>query len=180
VLTEADDPQPSDAYGRSKLAAERALARSGVPFTILRPVLVCGPDPKGNLRALLRLCALPVPLPFAALTLPRSLVSVANLVAAIVHVLHDEASNGETYVVADPQPVSLAEIAAALRAGFGKSPGLFAVPPGLLRWGLTALGRGHNWEQLNGALSVDPAKLIASGWRPDPDTKAALAAMVRG
>jgi hypothetical protein len=29
-------------------------------------------------------------------------------------------------------------------------------------------------------LVVDPAKLIAAGWRPDLDTAAGLAAMVRG
>src|SRR6202035_5436415 len=121
--------------------------------------------------------ALPLPLPFGALANLRSLVSIENLVAAIDHVLRSDATNGQTYLVADPQPVSLAEIVTALRAGRGKPPGLFAAPPGLIRLGLTALGRGHNWDQLNGQLNVDPAKLIAPGWRPGPDTQAALAAM---
>jgi UDP-glucose 4-epimerase len=179
VLTEADAPQPTDDYGRSKLAAEAALARSGVPFTVLRPVLVYGPNAKGNLRALVRLCALPLPLPFGALAKRRSLVSAQNLAAAILHVLGHGACRGETYVVADPQPLSLAEIVAALRAGMGKAPGLIAVPPAVIRLGLAALGRTHNWDQLDGQLVVDPSKLIASGWRPDPDTKAALAAMGR-
>ena len=177
VLTEADEPRPTDPYGRSKLAAEQAVARSGVPFTVLRPVLVYGPGVKGNLRALARLAALPLPLPFGALTNQRSLVSIENLVAAIDHVLASDATNGETYLVADPQPMSLAEIVTALRAGCGKPPGLFAAPPGLIRLGLAMLGRSHNWDQLNGQLIVDPAKLIATGWMPEADTKAALAAM---
>jgi nucleoside-diphosphate-sugar epimerase len=177
VLTEADAPQPTDPYGRSKLAAEIALARFGVPFTVLRPVLVYGPGAKGNLRALVRLCALPVPLPFGALTNRRSLVSVQNLAAAILHVLARDACRGETYVVADPQPLALPDIVTALRAGLGKAPGLIAVPGGLIRLGLAALGRAHHWDQLNGQLIVDPNKLIVSGWRPDPDTKAALATM---
>jgi nucleoside-diphosphate-sugar epimerase len=177
VLTEADVPIPTDPYGRSKLAAEIALARSGVPFTVLRPVLVYGPGAKGNLRALMRLCALPVPLPFGALANPRSLLSMQNLAAAILHVLSRDACCGETYVVADPQPLSLPEIVTALRAGLGKRPGLIAVPGGLIRLGLAALGRAHNWDQLDGQLIVAPNKLIASGWRPDPDTKAALAAL---
>jgi nucleoside-diphosphate-sugar epimerase len=178
VLTEADEPRPTDPYGRSKRAAEIAVSRSGVPFTVLRPVLVYGPGVKGNLRALMRLAALPIPLPFGAFTNRRSLVSVENLVAAIAHTLRNDTSRGETYVVADPQPVSLADMVAALRDGLGKAPGLIAVPPGLVRFGLTAIGRGHNWDQLNGPLIVDPAKLIAAGWRPNPDTKGALAAMV--
>jgi nucleoside-diphosphate-sugar epimerase len=51
VVSERDTPRPTDAYGRSKLAAERAVVASGVPFTILRPVLVYGPGVKGNFRA---------------------------------------------------------------------------------------------------------------------------------
>ena len=177
ILTEADTPRPTDPYGRSKLAAEIALARSGADFTVLRPVLVYGPGVKGNLRALARLAALPIPLPFGAFTNVRSVLSISNLVAAIAHVLHHAPSNRETYVVADPKPVSLADIVAALHAGQGKKPRLFAVPKALVRLGLAALGRRHNWDQLDGQLVVDPNKLIAAGWRPDPDTAAGLAAM---
>src|SRR5262245_26921032 len=41
-LTENDPPRPTDAYGRSKLAAEEAVRASNVPHTIFRPVLVYG------------------------------------------------------------------------------------------------------------------------------------------
>ena len=180
VVSETDEPRPTDPYGRSKLAAERAVAQSGVPFTILRPVLVCGPGVKGNLRALIKLAALPVPLPFGALTARRSLVSLASLASAIAFVLHPNACAGETYVVADPEPLTLAEIATALRRGLGRKPGLVAVPPPLLRLALATLGRGANWEQINGALVADPRKLVAAGWRADADTTGALAAMMRG
>ena len=179
ALTEDDAPRPTDPYGRSKLAAEIALARSGADFTVLRAVLVYGPGVKGNLRALLRLAALPVPLPFGAFTNLRSVLSVCNLVAAITHVLRHAASGGQTYVVADLHPVSLADIVTALRAGLGKAPRLLATPPELIRIGLTMLGRSRSWDQLSGQLVVDPDKLIATGWRPDLDTTAGLAAMAR-
>jgi UDP-glucose 4-epimerase len=113
------------------------------------------------------------------LTSRRSLVSAQNLCAAVVHVLRHEACRGETYVVADPRPLSLPEIVAALRAGLGKAPGLIAVPPGVIRLGLAAIGRARTWDQLGGQLVVDPGKLIAAGWWPDADTQAALAAMAR-
>jgi nucleoside-diphosphate-sugar epimerase len=179
AVSERDEPRPTDPYGRSKLAAERAVARSGVPFTILRPVLVYGPGVKGNLRALMRLAALPVPLPFGALTARRSLLSLANLAAAITFALRHDACAGETYVVADPAPLTVAEIVAALRRGIGRKPGLIAVPPALLRLGLAVLGRGANWEQINGVLVAEPGKLLAAGWRADGDTAGALAEMMR-
>jgi UDP-glucose 4-epimerase len=179
LLTEADVPRPTGPYGRSKLAAEIAVAKSGVPFTVLRPVLVYGPGVKGNLRTLIRLAVLPVPLPFGALTNRRSLVGIDNLVAAIIHVLGHAASRGETYVVADPRPVSVAEIVTALRNGAGRRPWLVAVPPGVMRLGLAMGGRDRDFAQIGGALVVDPRKLIASGWHPDADTLAGLAAMAR-
>jgi nucleoside-diphosphate-sugar epimerase len=180
VVSERDEPRPTDPYGRSKLAAERAVAGSGVPFTILRPVLVYGPGVKGNLRALMRLAALPVPLPFGALSARRSLLNLANFAAAIAFVLRRDGCAGETCVVADPSPLTFAEIVAALRHGIGRKPGLIAVPPALIRLGLTALGRGANWEQINGALVVDTGKLLAAGWRAERDTAGALAEMMRG
>jgi UDP-glucose 4-epimerase len=177
VLTEEDTPEPTDPYGRSKLAAETALARSGVDFTVLRPVLVYGPGVKGNLGMLARLAALPVPLPFGAFANRRSLLGIGNLVAAIAFVLGHAGSARETYVVSDLQPVSLAQIVKALRAGMGRRPGLIKMPPGLIRLGLTMLGRGRYWDQLGGQLIVNPGKLVIAGWRPETDTATGLAAM---
>lgn len=178
VLTEDDAPEPTDPYGRSKLAAEIALGRSGIEFTVLRPVLVYGRGVKGNLHALARLAALPLPLPFGAFTNRRSLLSIGNLVAAIAFVLRDPHSSGMTYVVSDLQPVSLAEIVNALRAGIGRPPGLLNVPPAIIRGGLAMLRRGRHWDQLGGQLVVNPGKLVTAGWRPQTDTAAGLAAMV--
>ena len=66
VVTEADEPWPITAYDRAKLAAEEEIRRSGVPFTILRPVIVYGPGAKANIALIMRIAALPLPLPFGA------------------------------------------------------------------------------------------------------------------
>src|SRR5262249_46624473 len=63
VLRETDAPHPTDAYGRSKLAAEDAVRAAGVPFTILRPVLIYGAGVKGNFARLMELARKPWPLP---------------------------------------------------------------------------------------------------------------------
>src|SRR6516164_103040 len=55
VLSEADDPEPTDAYGRSKLAAERGLAELDLDWVSLRAALVYGPGVKGNMAQLMRL-----------------------------------------------------------------------------------------------------------------------------
>jgi UDP-glucose 4-epimerase len=179
VLTETDPPRPTDAYGRSKLAAETAVRASNVPFTILRPVLIYGPGVKGNLASLLELARSRWPLPFGALTNRRSLLARENLVGAIHLVIGNPATADKTYVVADPGALTMAEIVAALRAGQGRRPGLIPIPAAFIAAPLRASGRAHLWERLGRDLVVDPAALLAAGWHPQTETRAGLAAVVQ-
>jgi len=179
VIDESHPPQPTDAYGRSKLAAEQAIRASNVPYTILRPVLVYGPGVKGNLAQLANWARSPWPLPFGSLTNRRSILGRQNLLEAIRFSLRTPATMGETYVVADPQPLTLGELVTALRAGLGgRSPGLLPVPRFLVAALLNGLGRADLWDRLGGELVVDPGKLIRTGWQPSVRTLDGLAAMM--
>jgi UDP-glucose 4-epimerase len=174
VLSEADEPRPTDAYGRSKLAAEQAIVRTGVPATILRPVLVCGEDAKGNLATLLRIAKLPIPLPFGSMENRRSLLSLDNLLSAVVHVMETPSSAGKIYVVADPEPLTLKQIIESLRAGLQRPPRLVRFPRAVLRPMVRmSLGKGA-WDRFAGQLIVDPSLLMRDGWKPTTDTKATL------
>jgi nucleoside-diphosphate-sugar epimerase len=179
VLTEADDPQPTSGYGRSKLAAEAAVAASGVPFTILRPVVIYGPDAKGNIRTMLRAARSAWPLPFASFNNPRSLLSIDNLIAAVRLVVTSRATLGQTYVVADPTPLALSQMLTMLRAAEGRPPRLFPVPQRLFAAVLAAFRRSDLWDRLGGSLVVEPAKLIAAGWTPVADPGVAFATLAR-
>jgi UDP-glucose 4-epimerase len=159
--------------------AEAAVRAHAPAWTILRPAMVYGPGAKGNLAHLVRIAALPLPLPFAGFSNERSTLGLENLVSAIAFVLGEEACARETYLVADPMPLALAEIVAALRSGLCRRPGLFPLPPALFEAGLKLIGRADVWERLGGKLVADSGKLIAAGWRPDPDTRAGLARMVQ-
>jgi nucleoside-diphosphate-sugar epimerase len=176
-LREGDPPQPTDAYGRSKLRAEEAVRDSGVPYTILRPVLVYGAGVKGNLARLLQLARSPWPLPLALCRNRRSLVARENLAAAIRLALDAPAMAGETYLVADPMPLTLAQIVAAMRAGLQRPPRLVPVPPAMIGFAMAALGRSEEWQRLGGRLVADVSKLIAAGWQPRIEARAGLAAM---
>jgi UDP-glucose 4-epimerase len=178
-LSEADDPRPTDAYGRSKLAAEAAVLASGVPCTILRPVLVYGPGVKGNLASLLRLAALPIPMPFRRLTNRRSMLALCNLIAAVRFALEDAHAANQTFIVSDPDALSVAETISILRAAIGRNPALLAVPPGLLSLLLGLIGQRASFERLAGTLIAEPTTLLAAGWRPLVETKAALGKMAR-
>ena len=178
ILRETDPPHPTDAYGRSKLAAEDAVRAAGLPFTILRPVLIYGSGVKGNMERLMRLAQRPWPLPFGLCRNRRSLLARQNLIGAIHHTLQSPAAKGETYIVADPAPLTLAEIVSALRAGEGRAPGLLPIPPALIAMTLQALGRAEEWQRVGGTLVADPAKLMQAGWRPTIETTTGLAALI--
>ena len=175
ALHETDEPRPTDAYGRSKLAAEAAVHAFGVPFTILRPVVIYGPNARANIRSLVRIACLPFPLPFAGLTSRRSLLGVDNLISVILFALANPATVGETFLVADPRPPTIEEIFGMLRRAQGRRPGLVHVPPNVIRLGLTALGCGPLWHRIGGDLVVDTGKLEAAGWHPPVDTYSGLA-----
>ncbi|KRE11884.1 NAD-dependent dehydratase [Bosea sp. Root381] len=173
-LREDDAPAPDDAYGRSKLAAEQGLAGVDLDWVALRPVLVYGPGVKANMAALLKLARLPVPLPFGALTAPRSLLAVENLADAILFALTSRCPARRAFTVSDREPISVAGILTALRAGLGRDPGLIAVPPALLRGTARLAGRGEAFLKLSGSLVAAPEGLLRAGWRPPLETRAAL------
>ncbi len=142
-LTESDPPQPTDAYGRSKLAAEAFVRGYGVPSTILRPVVVYGTEARANMAQLIRIASLPFPLPFGAFANRRSLLALDNMISAIRFVLDTPATAGETYIVSDPSPVSLADMIATLRKARGRSPAPASGAAGMDRRGASRRRQGR-------------------------------------
>lgn len=178
-VRETDAPEPTDAYGRSKRDAEAALAEIGLDWVALRPVLVYGPGVKGNMAALLRLARTPYPLPFGGFTARRSLVSVDNLAAAVATALAAPAPLGRALVVAEPDPLTLPEMIAALRHGLGRTPKLVAVPPGLIGVACRLAGREEAYARLSTGLVARADGLSALGWAPSHTTGDGLAAFAR-
>ncbi len=179
VLTEDLAPQPTDAYGRSKLAAEQALAELGLDWVALRLVLVYGPGVKGNMAELLRLARSPYPLPLGALKARRSLLSLDNLVAAVDTVLAAPAPLRRPLIVADPEPLTIPDMITAMRRGLERRAGLFPVPARLLEAALRAAGRSEIYKRLAGSLVADPAALARLNWVPPVSTRDGLAALAR-
>ncbi|WP_074446518.1 NAD-dependent epimerase/dehydratase family protein [Saliniramus fredricksonii] len=167
-------PEPTDPYGRSKLEAEKVLSDIGIPFAALRPTLVYGPNLKGNLAALLALARKPWPLPFGAFHTKRSMVGLETLAGAVAHVLTLDDPLNRAFLVADPEPVSLAQIITFYRRGLGRGPGLIPVPPVVVGTALRFAGRQEMAERLTGSLVLAPTGLAATGWQPAQTTRDGL------
>jgi UDP-glucose 4-epimerase len=175
VLTEDREARPTDAYGRSKLAAEQGLAQLGLDWVALRPVLVCGPGAKGNMAALAALARSPYPLPLAGIQAKRSLLALDNLVDAVAHVLALPGPLRRPLIVADSETLSVAQMIVAMRSAMGRRGNMIHIPEALIRSALILSGRRDWIERLCAPLVASNDALRGTGWAPQASTEAALA-----
>jgi UDP-glucose 4-epimerase len=121
--------EPTDAYGKSKLAAEnylRSVQDERFKVAVIRPPLVYGPGVKGNMIRLLKLAEKNISLPFGGVPNKRSMVYLDNLVELINKVVETRASG--VFVAGDDRPVSTGELITLIRGYMGKRDGMLIIP----------------------------------------------------
>jgi UDP-glucose 4-epimerase len=67
-----------------------------------------------------------------------------------------------------------------MREGLGRPPQLARVPLGAVKRLMATFGKQGEWERLSGNFVIDAAKLRSIGWCPGINTRAGIAAMMRG
>ena len=171
AFTEADAPNPQDAYGQSKHEAEQGLRQlsfdTDMEVVIIRPPLVYGPGVKANFASLMRAVHRGWPLPLGAMHNQRSLVALDNLVDFIVTcITHPQAAN-KTFLVSDGHDLSTTELVRGMAQAAGVPARLLPVPVWALQAGASWLGKGDLVQRLCGNLQVDisNAKNLL-GWVP--------------
>jgi len=170
-FTEQDTAGPQDAYGISKVEAERGLrqiaADTGMEVVIIRPPLVYGLGVKANFAALMRAVQRGWPLPLGAVYNQRSLIALDNLVDFIITcITHPQAAN-QTFLVSDGQDLSTTELVRGMAQAAGVTARLLPVPVWALQAGASLLGKGDAVQRLCGNLQVDISKARSLlGWVP--------------
>lgn len=170
-FTETDTPAPLDAYGQTKLKAEIALkefcAAHQIELVIIRPPLIYGPGVKANFKQLIKLCLLPLPMPFAAIHNKRSFISLYNLADFIVVCsTHPKAAN-QTFLISDGEDVSTAELIKTIRQVNKQKNLLIPLPVWFLTLLFKLTGRSSLALRLMGSLQIDITKAKTQlGWHP--------------
>ena len=172
------EPRPEDAYGQSKLEAERLLQtlcdEAGMAWTVLRPPLVHGAGAKGNLARLAGLIRRGIPLPLGAIQNVRSIVSVENLADAAVTAALQGHSDGEILHIADLS-LSTPQLARIIGQAEGRPARLFPVPPSLLKLAGKVTGTSAEVGRLTGSLELETlSSFRALHWQPPVDGTRAL------
>lgn len=171
---EDEAPNPETAYGRAKLAGERALARAcaaaSTSLIVLRPTVIYGPGQAPTMLLPAALAALRAGRPFPCTTgeQTRDFLHVADLVALIQRGLDDDAppdlynaGSGEERPVRD----ALALLAAAIGPGAAD----------LLQMGALAARPG---EAQRYVVSIERAA-ARLGWQPRISLAQGLADLTR-
>ena len=125
--SEDDPPAPINAYGRSKLAGERAIAAcDGLRWTILRPGVVYGPRDRAlwPVFRMARRGLLPL---VGRADAAYTFVHVSDLVRAIAAAV-DHPAAGDTIFVGHPEPVTTRGLLEAVRTASGSRALMFRVP----------------------------------------------------
>lgn len=170
-FSENDKPNPSDAYGVSKLDAEDGLIclsrETEMEVVIIRPPVVYGPGAKGNFSKLIQLIHKGRPLPLGAVNNKRSFVSIYNLTDLIVTCIdHPDAAN-HVFLVSDGEDLSTAELVKCLALAADKKIRLLYVPPSLMKVSAMCIGKSAYAIRLLGSLQVDHSKANnVLGWKP--------------
>jgi nucleoside-diphosphate-sugar epimerase len=179
-----DQPAPVDAYGLSKHEAEMGLLRlvkgHDMEVVTIRPPLVYGPGVKANFLALMRWVYKRYPLPFATVDNARSLLALDNLVDLIgICCRHPGAAN-ETFMAADGEDISTAELVSRIGIALNRPARLVAVPPKVLLTLATIAGKRSETNKLLGNLQVDTRKTRELlDWKPATTMDQALVATAK-
>lgn len=167
-----DTPAPLNAYGESKLDAERLLQRrsedSAMGHTVLRPPLVYGPHAPGNFGKLLGAVRRGLPMPLASVRdNRRSFVGIDNLVDLMITCLQHPSAANQTFLASDGEDLSTADLLRRLAQASGVPARLWPMPPSLIEAGARLLGRREVAQRLLSNLQLDITHTRNTlGWTP--------------
>ena len=163
-LDDAGPARPVTPYGRSKQAGEEATARSGVPFTIVRPPLVYGPRDKA-LLLLFRLARRGLVPLLGDGAQELSLIFAADLARALLAAAASPAAAGRTYHAAHPEVVTQRELVHSIGRVTGATVRTLTVPTPVVRAFLVLSGAAA--RVAGRATFLEPSKaaeLMAAAW----------------
>lgn len=167
-----DMARPHSPYTISKYEAELCLQALAVEtfmeIVIIRPPLVYGPNAPGRFGSLMRWLNRGLPLPLGGVTHNRrSLVALDNLIDLILTcVEHPKAAN-QIFLVSDGVDLSTTELLQRIGKVINSPVYLLPVPPSILTFVATLLGRKMIAQSLFGSLQIDISKTCDMlNWNP--------------
>jgi nucleoside-diphosphate-sugar epimerase len=170
-FSETDDPAPEDAYGKSKLEAEKLLLDVAkttlMEVVIIRPPLIYGPGVKANFASMIKILKKGIPLPFGAISNQRSMLAIDNLVSFIRLCMTHPAATNQVFLIADGDDVSTTTLLRQLAVAYMRPPRLMPIPISWMNFFARLIGKQMITDRLFGNLQIDISKSRELlGWKP--------------
>jgi nucleoside-diphosphate-sugar epimerase len=163
------EPNPYDAYTKSKLEGERGVLNvvSGrMALVILRPPMVYGPGAPGSFHRLCKWVERGLPLPVGRIFARRSFIGIRNLCSALVAAEAAPLPGTLPMLVADREPVSVGEFAGEISRVYGRRSLILPVPRGMLEIGLGLVGMKDEFRRIALPFELHPSLInTVLNWR---------------
>jgi len=123
-FNENNKPKPIQPYAISKYTAElkllEKLKNSSTNLTIIRPPMIFGKVPKGNLKILIKAIKNNIPIPLSNTHNKRSFLGLTNLCLFIESILINKPLSNSVYNISDGIPISTKELTDAIGLALNK------------------------------------------------------------
>ncbi|MGB6353079.1 MAG: NAD-dependent epimerase/dehydratase family protein [Steroidobacteraceae bacterium] len=173
--------KPYDAYTASKWEAERQVLDAAgihIAVSILRPPMVYGAGAPGSYRRLCNWIDRGLPLPLASITARRSFIGIRNLCDLLMTIAasdRDVPRDLPSMLVADSEPLTVADFARRIAGVRGRRVRLLPVPSWLLERSLAAAGLQEEYRRLALPFELAPSRAREIfEWRPPYSTNEEL------
>jgi len=167
-LTGQEAPRPVTAYGRSKLAAERAARESALQWTVVRPPIVYGPRDREILK-IFRLARLGIAPVFGDGAQELSAVHALDLAGALIAAGTSSDTIRGTYNACHPEVFTAAQLGVAVAAAMGRSVTTIRIPRPIGRALLSLTEAAANLARQTTILTRDKAnEFFQPAWTGDP------------
>ena len=184
-MTERDTCAPIEAYGKSKLDAERFLQYAPFPVTLFRPSVVFGHGDPATIT-LFKMAKRGLGFRVAGMNPSLSFIDVDDLVDGIVRMLADTSRENRTYFVSHPSSTDQRAMWRAIGAAVEKRVMIVPVPRqllyGLMRIGVSSQLDEKQYKQITapGFVCSSTALQQDTGWKPQYDLSSSLAKAAAG
>lgn len=177
---------PANAYAASKLEGEKIIARSGIPFTIVRIAIGYGPNDTGTVLKIISFVQKMKVVPVIAGEKELHLAYVDDIVDAFVKMLASPKTINKTYNIAGPEAVTMRGLIAMAERELGVTRFHVPLSAGLTRALLVPYEKISGdpivtRDQLDTLLSgkiLDIRKAREFGWAPKTSAKQGVAKTV--
>lgn len=139
----------------SRARLKKIAAQTNMDIVILRPPLIYGPYVKANFLKLIQIVEKGYPLPFGSITAQRSLLYVGNLTHAIQTILKYPKILNKTFLVSDPQTVTLPTLIRMMATELDCKNPLIHISPVLLNSLFKLLNKKNLQQRLMQSLTIN-------------------------